>query len=176
MNELSISNFNDFVMQAGDQVVTDSRRVAKAFGKRHGDVLRSISGMLKGKNAQIREFAQRNFALSFEINKLANGRKDKFYAMTKDGFLELAMSFTGETARLIRIQFIDAFNAMADFIRQKQTSTWKEYQAVAIEFAKGRDTASLCGRGLRRWRSVKSGLKDRMDKLEHEIQPQLLLN
>jgi len=169
MNELSISNFNDFVMQAGDQVVTDSRRVAKAFGKRHGDVLRAVDRLDCGK-----AFSQRNFASRDYLDD--RGKRWRLVEMTKDGFMFLVMGFTGKQAGRIKVAFIDAFNAMADFIRQKQTSTWKEYQAVAIEFAKGRDTASLCGRGLRRWRSVKSGLKDRMDKLEHEIQPQLLLN
>ncbi|AIP70170.1 Rha family transcriptional regulator [Burkholderia pseudomallei] len=37
--------FQDIVTLGGDRLVTDSRRVAMAFGKRHDNVLRDIHAM-----------------------------------------------------------------------------------------------------------------------------------
>ena len=91
MNELKISNLNDFVMLAGDKIVTDSRKVAEAFGKRHDNVLRAIS-----KLGCSELFAKLNFEVCFENNELQNGKPLKFYRMTKDGFMLLVMGFSGK--------------------------------------------------------------------------------
>lgn len=112
MNELKISNLNDFVMLAGDKIVTDSRKVAEAFGKRHDNVLRAIS-----KLGCSELFAKLNFEVCFENNELQNGKPLKFYRMTKDGFMLLVMGFSGKKAMAIKEAFIAAFNAMADHIR-----------------------------------------------------------
>lgn len=64
------------------------------------------------------EFAQRNFAFSFEINHLANGKRDRVVRMTKDGFMLLAMGFTGPKAMAMKVAFINAFNAMAEQLQQ----------------------------------------------------------
>ncbi len=171
VNELKISNLNDFVMLAGDKIVTDSRKVAEAFGKRHDNVLRAIS-----KLGCSELFAKLNFEVCFENNELQNGKPLKFYRMTKDGFMLLVMGFSGKKAMAIKEAFIAAFNAMADHIRQIAESDFKAYIAIAAEFQKGRDTASLCGRGLGAWRRLKPGLQYRLEYLENRIQPSLLLN
>ena len=171
MNELKISNLNDFVMLAGDKIVTDSRKVAEAFGKLHKDVIRKIKSL--GCSS---EFAERNFTLCFENSYLQNGKPQPLYQMTKDGFMLLVMGFSGKKAMAIKEAFIAAFNAMADHIRQIAESDFKAYIAIAAEFQKGRDTASLCGRGLGAWRRLKPGLQYRLEYLENRIQPSLLLN
>ncbi|MCG9046587.1 Rha family transcriptional regulator [Laribacter hongkongensis] len=172
MNELKISNLNDFVMLAGDKIVTDSRKVAEAFGKLHKDVLRKIENLGCSTG-----FASAHFYANVENQAVGTSRRDmKYYEMTKDGFMLLVMGFSGKKAMAIKEAFIAAFNAMADHIRQIAESDFKAYIAIAAEFQKGRDTASLCGRGLGAWRRLKPGLQHRLEYLENRIQPSLLLN
>lgn len=62
---------NDLVFLGDDGVLmADSRDVAKRFKKRHSDVLRVIENLCKQES-----FAERNFALCFEINELQNGKR-----------------------------------------------------------------------------------------------------
>lgn len=42
----SISDLMDFVMVDGNQPMTDSRKVAKHFGKRHDNVLRDVRSLI----------------------------------------------------------------------------------------------------------------------------------
>ncbi|TDR82209.1 Rha family transcriptional regulator [Paludibacterium purpuratum] len=169
MTDLTISNFSDLVMMAGDRIVTDSRRVARHFGKRHDNVLRAYDRIECSK-----EFNQLNFEAVEYMD--AKGELRRMIRMTKDGFMFMVMGFTGKKAAQTKESFIVAFNAMADHIRRQSASAWQEYRAAAIEFEKGRDTASLCGKGLRRWRTIKHALEDRLDRLECEVQPALFLN
>lgn len=90
---------------------TDSRIVAKQFGKRHSDVLRAIE------NLDCSEvFRERNFALSQNETKMPTGgtRTYKFYEMTKDGFTMLAMGFTGPKAMAWKEAYITAFNMLVE--------------------------------------------------------------
>ncbi|MCG9060124.1 Rha family transcriptional regulator [Laribacter hongkongensis] len=173
MNELKISNLNDFVMLAGDKIVTDSRKVAAHFTKQHAKVLRDIRRIISETGE---EFAKANFGFCIENSSLQNGKPQPLYRITKDGFMLLVMGFTGKKAMQIKLAFLSAFSAMADHIRQIAESDFKAYIAIAAEFQKGRDTASLCGRGLGAWRRIKPGLQRRLEYLENKIQPSLLLN
>ncbi len=101
MTNLKIADFNDFVMLAGDKIVTDSRRVANAFDKRHGDVLRAVDRLDCGD-----EFWRRNFASRDYIDD--RGKRWRLVEMTKDGFMFLVMGFTGKQAGRIKVAFIDA--------------------------------------------------------------------
>ena len=171
MNTITVSDFNDFVMIAGDQLVTTSRQIAKAFGKRHDNIIRRIRSL--GCSAR---FTALNFEECFENNVLANGKPELFYRITKDGFVMLVMGFTGQAAMAIKEAYIAAFNAMAAHIQHQASSAWREYRALAVELAKCKDTASLCGKGLRRWRQIKHGMTDQLNALEHQLQPSLFLN
>ena len=164
-------NLRAMVSNENGEPKTTSYAVAEAFGKRHDNVLRALKNMKFSE-----KFAKRNFEVCFENNELQNGKPLKFYRMTKDGFMLLVMGFSGKKAMAIKEAFIAAFNAMADHIRQIAESDFKAYIAIAAEFQKGRDTASLCGRGLGAWRRLKPGLQHRLEYLENRIQPSLLLN
>ena len=71
-----------------DQIKTDSLKVAEVFGKPHKDVLQKIKSLDCSS-----DFTERNFSLSEYEDK--SGRALPMYEMTKDGFVFLAMSFTG---------------------------------------------------------------------------------
>jgi Rha family phage regulatory protein len=105
---------NPLVFIAKNDVFTDSLIVASEFEKRHKDVLRAIERRRQGKIPEVIKFTKRNFALSEYLDK--SGRTLKKYEMTEDGFLELAMSFTGEKAMIIRIRFIAAFRELRNQI------------------------------------------------------------
>ena len=111
-----------FVMQDGKQLITDSRAVAIAFGKRHKNVTRTIDTMLANDRDVISEHARLNFE---PCDYLAgNGRREPMYRMTAKGLSELAMSFTGDDAREVRIRFLDAFEEVAQrLLRADKTIT-----------------------------------------------------
>jgi Rha family phage regulatory protein len=99
-----------------DRVVVSSRDVAKAFGKRHDNVLRDISGL----NCSP-EFRLLNFEDTSQIVAMPKGgtREDKFYLVTRDGFVLLVMGYTGEKAMRFKEAYIAEFNRMEKALRDK---------------------------------------------------------
>lgn len=111
-----------FIDRHAGELVTDSRAVALAFGKKHQHVMRTIRAMHNSAHSEIRDHALSNFGLcSF---RAANGRDEPMYRMTAKGMSELAMSFSGDKARVIRIRFLNAFEAVAERLaRAERTIT-----------------------------------------------------
>lgn len=87
------------------QPTTTSLAIAERFGKQHKNVLQSIEN-LECSN----EFTELNFQPS--AYKDSTGRALPMYHITKDGFMFLAMGFTGKEAAAWKERFITAFNAM----------------------------------------------------------------
>lgn len=102
------------------QVVTTSVRVAEVFGKQHSHVIRAINNIIGDlrdcedlgcpKNGETFKNGQSNFGLSSYFDK--QGKQQKQYIITRDGFTLLAMGFTGSKALKFKLQYIQAFNAM----------------------------------------------------------------
>lgn len=95
---------------------TLSTDLARHFGKRHDDILRSIRNLLP----QLDTDHARNFAemvIEVEIGSGAT-RKDPAYRLTRDGFTLLAMGFTGKKALAFKLAYIDAFNRMEAALHQ----------------------------------------------------------
>ncbi len=93
-------------------VTTTSTQVAQFFGKRHDNVLRAI-------RALIRETASDNRFLNFEetveVRENPSGGAPismPAYRMDRDGFMLLAMGFTGKEALRWKLAYIAAFNRM----------------------------------------------------------------
>ncbi len=144
----------DFVMQDGSTVLTDSRTVAIKFDKNHKDVLKTIRALLK----KLPESARRNFALCHEINGLrSNSRPLPFYRLTKDGFMLVAMRYTTDAALMVQLAFLDAFNRMAEFIRTQMMGEWREWNAAYLDFKHDAEGATFSGRYLNKW--GKGGIK-----------------
>lgn len=96
-----------------NQVITDSLTVADRFGKRHGDVLRSIKSLKCSNN-----FSQRNFASAEYLDE--QGKPRTYYNMTYDGWMFLVMGFNGEKAAECKEKFIVAFRAMEAELRNRK--------------------------------------------------------
>lgn len=91
-------------------ITTTSRQIAEHFGKRHTDVLRAIANLECSP-----EFSQRNFASADYLDEQGKPRKE--YTITRDGFVFLAMGFTGKDAAQWKEAYIGAFNAMEAELR-----------------------------------------------------------
>lgn len=93
-----------------DTARADSLLVAKMFEKDHDKVVRDIENLDCSK-----EFNAANFGvISYKDSR---GRKQKAYAMTRDGFTFLAMGYRGKKAAQFKEAYIKRFNEMEKFIR-----------------------------------------------------------
>lgn len=98
-----------------DTVRVDSLFVAKFFEKDHDKVVRDIENLDCSE-----EFNTANFGVI--TYKDSRGRKQKAYAMTRDGFAFLAMGYRGKKASLFKELYIQRFNQMESFIRTLVTT------------------------------------------------------
>jgi phage regulatory protein, rha family len=118
------------VFEKDGQLVTDSLLVAEAFEKEPARVMRDIRDLDCSQ-----EFRVGNFAESFYINK--QGRKMPKMIMTQDGFVFLAMGYTGKTASEFKEKYINEFNRMKKELQNKTTKllpvTYKEALIALVE-------------------------------------------
>ena len=92
------------------KVFANSLDVAKVFEKKHIHVMEKI-----------RSFSERGLS-NFRLSSYANtqNKSQPMYEMNRDGFMFLAMGFTGEKAENWKLDLIDAFNQMEEAIRNPQ--------------------------------------------------------
>lgn len=115
-----IQDLTAFISRDGAALVTDSRAVALAFKKRHKNVLRTIDRMRASKRAVIADHARLNFEPCSYVGK--NGKAEPMYRMTAKGMSELAMGFSGDDAREVRIRFLNAFEEVAERLARAEQS------------------------------------------------------
>lgn len=112
---------NEFGMMADKDSIArvDSRKIAETFGKQHKDVLRAIKAITGAESGFSPEFTERNFALSRYTD--STGRSLPCYQITRDGFVALAMGFTGRRADEFKEAYINRFNEMEEHIWMLQS-------------------------------------------------------
>jgi len=98
--------------------MVSSREVADHFGKRHADLIRSIQAVTRNAPGS---FNERNFALVEYVDP--KGEKRPAYNLTRDGFVIVAMGFTGKKAIEWKIRYVMAFNAMEAELMGRQSPT-----------------------------------------------------
>lgn len=126
------ANLAELVQPVHEQPMTTSRRVAQMFGKRHDNVLRAINRLLPDLPG---EFAHLNFEASEYTDD--TGRTLPEYLLTQDGFIMLAMGFTGREAVYWRSTFIKAFNALGKALRRRQSALMnRERELIRAEVAR----------------------------------------
>jgi len=106
----------ELVHRENNKAFTDSLIVAKEFNKRPTYVHDKIKAFINSENEELRKFGLQTFLQSSYVDE-TNKTREKF-DITEDGFLELAMSFTGDKSRLIRTRFIKAFREALDEINR----------------------------------------------------------
>ena len=109
----------------------DSRTVAEVFEKEHKNVIQSIEN-LKNDFEKISENGQ-NLAAENSATRLSTkvgemfvestyknrGKKYKCYEMNRKGFTLLSMGFTGKKALQFQMEYINRFDEMEAFIKEK---------------------------------------------------------
>lgn len=101
----------DLVIVKENKAVTTSQKVAESFGKEHRTVIRNIKN-LTAQNCAVKKM----FVESTYIN--SRGQEWPMYYMNRDGFVLLAMGFTGKKALDFKLKYIDAFNRMEQAIKE----------------------------------------------------------
>lgn len=145
---LAMLDVEQFVQIKDDQVVTNSLKVAEAFGKRHDNVIRTLKTI---------ECSEEFNALNFEGVDYIDGKGEvrPMYEMTKDGFIFLVMGFTGAKAAAIKEAYIRVFNEMAAALEDERAErTARSFvlgdftgEGVSLDFGRGKVFAEHCDRG-----------------------------
>ena len=108
-----------------DMAVTTSLKIAEVFGKEHKHVVRDID-LLRIKIQDIDNQHSPNldarctmFSEVVDVVPIPNGAKKerRSYVMNRDGFVLLAMGYTGKKALAFKLRYIDAFNQMEQLLR-----------------------------------------------------------
>ncbi len=155
------------VIVDGDRMVTDSRIVAIKFQRHHKNVLQAIDSLECSS-----EFWRLNFQPSNYLN--SQGKMQRSVTMTKDGFVMLAMGFTGKEAMKFKEAYINAFNAMADQIANTEKNYWQKMQALISREVASEVRASFGSRLMADRKKELPALNEERDELENQIQPSLL--
>lgn len=171
MNMMTNLTMHGMVSNENGKPTTTSYAIAEAFNKTHSHVMRDIKKIVKQCGE---EFAKSNFGLTFENKKIGNTtRTTPFYRISKDGFMLLVMGFTGEKAMKTKIDFINAFNWMAEQLTQVVQSKWAKYNQVSLDHKTRKQQVSCSARDMRAWQDDKVVLENELAQLEMELQPQL---
>lgn len=115
MNEKQIAILKQNLTLKDGQPVTTSRQVAASFDKEHRNVLQAIDNLECS-----RDFHRLNFQqmAHYRANPVTGGQTEsRAYTMTKNGFLFLAMGFSGKKAAALREGYIAAFDLMEAELR-----------------------------------------------------------
>ena len=160
MNDLS-----EFVVLSDTTLTTDSRRVAKHFKKQHHHVVQKIEAL----NCSA-EFLSSNFS---RVTYEHKGNTYVGYQMTKDGFVMLAMGFTGKEAMVFKERFIKAFNAMAEQLQSIGNSLWAQRMELEKREATSFMWASFGGKCMVKRKQEKPLLENERSLLDDEMQPAL---
>ena len=156
----------DLVQINNGQAVTSSLQVSEYFGKKHQHVMEKVRALL----AEIpSDWGVSNFRQSSYFN--LQGKEQPCYEMTKDGFTLLAMGFTGKKAMEFKIDYINAFNEMADFILSDGINLQQQFLIADKEFKTATEIASHAGYTLNYvGKKVKPEKKQKRDSLFARLQ------
>lgn len=166
MNDLS-----EFVVLSDTTLTTDSRRVAKHFKKSHKNVLQACDRLECSK-----EFRRLNFQPTVETRENPSGGApipSRVIRMTKDGFMFLAMGFTGKEAMQFKEAFINAFNDMGEQLQRLGNSLWMQRIELEKREATSFMWASFGGKCMQTRRREKPLIENERDLLDAEMQPPL---
>lgn len=110
MKELIPANEYGIFADMKETARANSLMVAKYFGKHHDKVVRDIENLDCSP-----EFNTANFGVIKYTD--SRGRKQRAYAMTRDGFMFLVMGYRGKKAAALKELYIKRFNEMEKLIR-----------------------------------------------------------
>ena len=132
INELTPNDYDtkDLIRDIDGKLFTSSIVISTVFDKERKHINESIRKIIALNN----DFGQSNFRPSFYQNK--QNKETDVYLISKDGFMLLAMGFTGQKAFDFKLQFINKFNEMEKTLRdayQKQQKDLIPKELSAME-------------------------------------------
>ena len=170
----SIEDLTVFIARDGAELVTDSRAVALAFGKRHKNVLQTIERMLHSVHPEIAQHGRLNFQPSSYVN--AQGKRQPMYRMTAKGLSELAMSFSGDQSRVIRIRFLNAFEEVAERLARAERTIAEQLLDLERREMPSKVKGQIGSKLMNERRVEKPAFADERRVLESIAQPALPLH
>lgn len=129
MENLIINSQEIKLEVAGGQVWTTSLQIADVFEKEHKHILAKIDELPQD------DFRRTNFRLTERKAKFGVvERNERYFLVSKDGMALLAMGFTGEKFYKFKVAYINAFNAMAEKLKNpfNVPRNYKEALELAI--------------------------------------------
>lgn len=159
---------NDLVTLGKDgRITVSSKDVAEKFGKSHRNVKRDIDNLDCSDNFRALNFEQSSY-MSLQNKKL------ECVNMTRDGFVFLAMGFTGREAAKWKEAYINAFNEMERIIKEEfkeeNKSVMQKCNELIGTLKSEKEIASGCGKALSEWKRVKKQRKQEIENLYKEAQ------
>lgn len=106
----------DLVQIKEGELYTTSLIVAEVFGKEHRHVLRAIDDLECSEEFRVANFGQSNY-----LN--LQGKDTRLVEITRDGFMFLAMGFTGKEAAALKERFIAEFNRRGEELQRYRDSS-----------------------------------------------------
>jgi len=120
------------------------------------------------------DFGLRNFAESYYLNE--QSKNQPMFNMTKDGYQFLVGKMSGIKAVEHQIAFIEAFNAMATYIKNQREGLQYQYFRKELEYKIKKNSVSGAAKEMRKWQDDKPVMINEMDSLLVLMQPTLLPN
>jgi phage regulator Rha-like protein len=96
--------------------------------------------------------------------------------MTKNGYAFLVGKMTGKKAVAHQIAYIEAFDAMAAYIKNQREGLQFKFLQKELEYKDKKGKVSGAAREMRRWQDDKPELLTEMDSLLQQMQPSILPN
>lgn len=168
MNQVPVLNFQDFIAADGETLTTDSRKVAAVHGKQHAKVL----SLIRQRITEAGEWGVANFGETSFIG--SNGETYPAFAMTKNGYAFLVGRMTGKKAVEHQIAYIEAFDAMAAYIKNQRDGLRYRCMEKELECKDSARRGSFHGRGLNVRKQEKPVLNAELAVLQDLAQPTLL--
>lgn len=150
-----------------DRIVTDSQTLARTFGKQHRTVLRAFDNLKCSDDFRLHNFVQTDFLDS-------QGKTHRQVIMTKNGFVMLALGFTGEKAAAFKEEYIRAFDEMAEALARGEQNLWQRLQALIAKEAESQVRASFGSHLMLERKREIPHFRDEREELEMRMQPSLL--
>lgn len=169
-NNLPTLNFQDFIDADGDQLTTDSLKVAAGHGKRHDNVLQVI----RQRMADAGKWGLLNFKeISYTDD---SGRKYPVISMTRNGYSFLVGKLRGKMAVQHQIAYIEAFDAMAIYLKNQREGIRFRCMEKELECKDSERRGTVHGKGLNLRKQEKLVLDPELKKLLAMAQPVLPLS
>ena len=174
MKTTEILDLTAFISRSGSELVTDTRAVAIAFGKQHKNVIRTIERMLVSARPLIAGHARLNFEPTSYVD--GQGRRQPMFRMTDKGLSELAMGFSGDDAREVRIRFVNAFEEVSARLDRAERSITQQLLDLERREVPSKVKGQIGSRLMNERRREKPEFAAERSVLEQVSQPSLLPN